>query len=149
MLVTRSRAVWALSVGDFLLAAEAAVLLGFVWVGLSTLPFSTLSRLLNRCCGRNGRGPRSSRAPLRRVTWAVTAVGRRLPAVGTCVVEALAADAMLRRRGYACELRFGVQPPGDGSTALRAHAWIEHRGVVVLGEVENLPDYAAMSRSGP
>ena len=139
----------ALSGRDRLLVAEAAALLGLVWLGLSILPFPTLRRLVDRFVGHSDAvAAGSSSEPVRRVAWAVLAVARRWPVRTTCLVEALAADAMLRRGGYAPELRFGVRPPGSGSKPLEAHAWLEHQGVVVLGDVENLPGYAVLSGSG-
>jgi hypothetical protein len=43
----------------------------------------------------------------------------------------LAAQFLLSRRGYASRLRIGVaRGPNDG---LRAHAWLESDGMVVLG----------------
>jgi hypothetical protein len=53
---------------------------------------------------------------------------------------------MLRYRGHASEIRFGVRPPEAGSTALQAHAWIEHAGLVVLGEIGQ-SDYRVMTRT--
>jgi hypothetical protein len=136
----------ALSARDWLLIGEAAVLLLFVSVGTSVLRFRTLRHLLHRYGGSRG----SSTAGLSfervgRIAWAVVAVARRLPTRTTCLMEALAAEAMLRRRGCACDLRFGVRAPGGGSGALAAHAWIEHQGAVVLGQLENLSDYAVLS----
>jgi hypothetical protein len=56
---------------------------------------------------------------------------RRLPWHCTCLVTALAARAMLRRRGIASVMRFGLRRGGDG--ALTAHAWLEAGGGVVCG----------------
>ena len=141
----------ALSTRDWLLIGEAAVLLFLVSVGASVLRFRTLRYLihrygLNRCGGSRGSSTDGlSSEQVRRIAWAVVAVARRLPTRTTCLMEALAAEAMLHRRGCACELRFGVRAPGSGSSPLAAHAWIEHQGVVVLGQLENLSDYAVLS----
>ena len=113
------RRFWALCPGDRGLVIEAAVLLAVVRIGLSLIPFRT-----------------------------VTSVARRWPQATTCLIEALAADAMLRRRAYDCEIRFGVRPPGAASP-LDAHAWVEQNGVVVLGEVANMTDYVGMSIPRP
>jgi len=124
------------------LIVEATVLLAFVWVGLRTLSFATLRRLLDGYAKRVAAG---SRAPLPRIGWAVDAVGRRFPAARTCLMEALAADVMLRRRGYRSEVHFGVRKRNDRSQPLDAHAWVECNGGIVVGELENLADYALQS----
>ena len=124
-------------------------MLTIVRVGLWLLPFRTLRRLLERYAGRPGADDGSSIERVRDVVRVVTAVARRWPGATTCLVDALAADAMLRRRGYASQLCFGVRPPGSGAKRLEGHAWIEHRGTVVLGELDRLGDYAVMSPPSP
>lgn len=135
-----------MSAKDRFLVIEAAVQLLCAWLGLRVLSLPTLRRLLGGSPVPRGVGRRRlSIEGMRRVTWAVSATARRLPVNATCLVEALAAEAMLRRRGCACDLRLGVLPPGRGLKPLTAHAWIEHEGVVMLGHVENLSDYALLS----
>lgn len=145
------RRFWALRATDRGLVIEAAVLLAVVRIGLSLIPFQTLRRLLDRYADGRRRGAAlgSSNEPPARVVWAVTSVARGWPRATTCLIEALAADAMLRRRACACEIRFGVRPPSGAAGPLDAHAWVEHNGVVVLGEVTNMADYAVMSIPGP
>jgi transglutaminase superfamily protein len=139
-----------LQAADWATFAEAALLLSLVRIGLRLLPFRTARQLLDRYArrARSADGTPAS-GHVARVTRAVRAVSRRLPGTTTCLVDALVADAMLRRRGCASELRFGVRPPGSGAGPLDGHAWIEHRGTVVLGNMDNLSDYVpSRSRTG-
>jgi hypothetical protein len=80
---------------------------------------------------RNRRPPSASaHATGQDVAWAVRRVSHVVPGA-TCLTQALAAQLLLSRRGYASRLRIGVaRAPGD---RLRAHAWLESDGVVVLG----------------
>jgi hypothetical protein len=128
----------ALGPADRGLVREAALLLVVARVGIAVLPVPHLRKLLDGKWGR-------PRAPVERVGWAVTAAARRLPFRTTCLVDSLAADAMLRRRGYASEVRFGVRVP-DGNE-LAAHAWVEHDGKVVFGSIPDLAEYAVLSDS--
>ena len=133
-----------LSRADQALVIEAATLLVFVRLGTVLLSFSALRRALEgyvRLAPRLDRD--SSRARVDRVAWAVSAVARRRPVRTTCLVESLAVDAMLRRRGYACALRVGVRPPCERTLA--AHAWVEHQGAVVFGATEDLAEYSVLS----
>ncbi|OFW26916.1 MAG: hypothetical protein A3H97_21950 [Acidobacteria bacterium RIFCSPLOWO2_02_FULL_65_29] len=80
--------------------------------------------------------------------WAMSAVARQFPAFRTCLVEALAVHAMLRRRGLPSEMRLGVRTPGSQAASLVAHAWVECDGVVVVGNDRDLPQYAVLSAIG-
>lgn len=69
-----------------------------------------------------------------RVVWAVEAVSRAIPGMKNCLVEAVAAEAMLVRAGHPCDLRIGAAKNGPGE--LIAHAWLESEGRVLIGEFE-------------
>lgn len=138
------RRFWSLTAADRLIVAEAGALMVFIRVFLKTAPFLVIRRAL----GAYARIARARRAPIdaahvARITWGVNAAARHLPFRGTCLVESLAAEAMLMRRGVPCVLRLGVRRPGTHD-ALDAHAWVEWRGGVVAGAVEGLDDYAVL-----
>ena len=129
----------ALSAADRWLIIEAAVLLSTVQLGLAGLQFSVLRRVLDRLlCAVPPR--HRGTLTVERFAWAVAAASRRLPFRSTCLVESLAVDAMMRRRGYASKIRFGVRPPNAG--VLAGHAWVECDGAVVFG---SLQDYSVLS----
>jgi hypothetical protein len=79
-----------------------------------------------------------------RVSWAVERAGRFVPGA-TCLVRALAAQAMLAREGAASTLCFGVGR-GGGGNEFRAHAWLECAGRVVVGGDEDLSRFAPLPR---
>ncbi len=66
-----------------------------------------------------------------RLAWAIRAVSRYLPGTGNCLVQSLAAQTMLARRGYASHLRIGVAKDEGGN--FMAHAWVECEGKIVIG----------------
>ena len=72
------------------------------------------------------------------------AVAARFPSA-TCLVQALAADAILRRRGLACELRIGVRARDDSTVPIEAHAWVECDGAVAIGAIENLSAFKVLT----
>jgi hypothetical protein len=137
----------ALNPGDRLLVQEAAIVLFLVWAGLAALGFSALRRLLDRYARTRVPRDRAAVGP-DRIGWAVIAVARRSPVPMTCLRQALAADAMLRRRGLASELRLGVQRRSDASILLQSHAWVECEGRVVVGGIEQLADYSVLAAPG-
>jgi hypothetical protein len=109
------------------------MLSAMVWTGLRTLPFATLRRVLEKCWVR---GSEATAVPTLRIVWAVHAASRRLPGGRTCLVEALAADVMLRRRGYAPVLHLGVRKRNDREELLDGHAWVVCDNRVVVGAVD-------------
>lgn len=116
---------------DWGLLVEAGLLLAAVRVGLWALPFTTLRRVTRRLA----RAPRdrvAREADEARLVWAVGAAGRAVPRT-TCLVRALAAQALLARHGRPSQLRLGVARGPDG--ALLAHAWLEREGRVLVGGV--------------
>jgi hypothetical protein len=134
----------ALGAADQSLVLEAAMLLVVARLGLIGLEFSVLRRALGRGMRMIGSSrTHTSAAPASRIAWAVAAAARRLPFQSTCLLESLAADAMLRRRGYASEIRFGVRPPSGG--ALAAHAWVEHEGAVVFGATHEISEFTPLT----
>jgi hypothetical protein len=67
------------------------------------------------------------------VAWAVEDVGARRWMKALCLPRALAAHAMLRRRGIASRVCLGVARTGD---ALAAHAWVEVGDEKIVGATE-------------
>lgn len=128
------------------LVVEAVCLLGLIRVALPLLSFATLRRWLDRCAARRSTKV-SATPPL--IAWAVKAASRRVPVTQTCLTEALAADVMLRRRGYDSDLRLGVRKRHDHSQHLDGHAWVACGGDVVIGDVDDLAAYSGCLISCP
>ena len=67
---------------------------------------------------------------LRRIR-AIERVGHGLFPKNPCLTQAIVVQRLLRKKGYASDLRIGVRK-GHGQP-LEAHAWVEYRGAVVIG----------------
>jgi hypothetical protein len=110
--------------GGFVMASVGILL----WL----LPFRRLNWLVDRTALRSARG-----APARLavesnadIAWAVSIAARYVPRA-TCLTQALAAQWLFAWFGRPTLLRIGVAKGDDN--ALRAHAWLESEGRVVLG----------------
>ena len=68
---------------------------------------------------------------IERIRWAVLTVARYGPLSFVCFPQALAAHAMLRRRGIASIMHYGVRRSADRQ--LRAHTWLEVDHRMLLG----------------
>jgi hypothetical protein len=128
-----------------LLLIEAAVSLAFVSGGLRVMPFLRLQRLLDRCVPLPIAGRAADPNVVSSVTWAVTAIAARFPPA-TCLVQALAAATLLRRRGLPSQLCIGVRTRGTAAGApIEAHAWVECDGRIAIGEVAHLSEMAVLA----
>lgn len=123
--------------------AESAVRLTAAAIVVGCVPFRRLAATL---------GPGKAESPMlvddavertaKYVRWAVEITCDRLPFEVSCLAQALAARAMLRRRRIASTLYMGV----DSKTRdrLRAHAWLRCGRVIVTGE-EGCEAYAPVA----
>lgn len=144
------RSFTALDHADRRLVCEAALLTAIAWSGLRLLRFATLRRILDGVVRLPafGTSEQTHAAPTGRVAWAVTAVSARF-SPATCLVQALAADVMLRRRGVASKLRIGVRSGDNATEPIEAHAWVECGGAVAVGAVDDLAEFAVLATLGP
>ena len=119
----------ALDAGERRTALWALLLLPATAVALRVMGFCGLHAAVERALNPAPEpAAPTSRAQALAVTRLVRAVARRLPGSPSCLTTSLVGFALLRARGIASELRFGVRlRAGD----LEAHAWLEVRGAVV------------------
>jgi hypothetical protein len=122
-----------LSYKERIVLSQAAVLLAGIRLALRVVPFATLRRILARLAtsGRSVRLSEYDHTGRSQAVWAVEAVGRHWPAIGTCLTQALAAHVLMGRMGHKSDLRIGVTRSAEGTFV--AHAWLEDHGTVIIG----------------
>jgi len=126
-----------LSRADRRLAIEAMSLVLVARGFLRTLPFRRTVLVFGLEEGggvtdEEGPAPEGARA----VGRVVQAVASRLPSDSTCLEQALAGSAMLRRRGMRSSIHLGVSNQ-EGNADLTAHAWLQCRADLVTGASES------------
>ena len=119
------RSFLALSSRERLLVLEAAALLAGVGAAIRVVTCARIRSLLDSLPTPLFGGEASPAD----VGWAVNAADGTAPGERICLVRALVAEALLRRRGRETALRFGV----DGADDVAAHAWLESGGEIVVG----------------
>lgn len=126
-----------------LLLIKALGVVAGVRAGLSLLPFRRFQALFGRIVGAMG-VRRDTAAPpsIAQLVWAVRCASVYVPHA-TCLTQALAAQVLLERCGYPTRLLIGVAPDDKGGAPFQAHAWLESKGVVVIGE--STVDYVALA----
>jgi hypothetical protein len=135
-----ARRLWRLSSTRRLFAVEAAAALLVARLALRLVPFPRIARWLGTfvpahdariSAAATGRSPRDADVAAE-IAWAVSRASRHVPFRAVCLPQALAAHAMLRRRGIASVMHFGGAVAGDRGV-VDAHAWLEAAGVHVTG----------------
>jgi hypothetical protein len=126
---------------ELLLAIEALVLLVFFRACLALIPVRRIIQSITH--GRTGVTPtpepgQTADAQVlrtsRRVQWAVRAAARHSPVEFVCFPQTLAAYTMLRWRGVASTMVYGVSR--SPQERLIAHTWLEAAGGCVVGGEE-------------
>ena len=102
----------------------------------SLLPFRVLARHLGGMVPSRSPAPPAPLSPdeetsVFAVRWAIGAVAPWLPFRAQCLQQAIAARAMLARRGIGSVLHLGVGDPTG--TKLVAHAWLDAGRLQVTG----------------
>lgn len=109
---------------------EAVLMLAVARLAVRVLPAAPIFAWANRPLRRVKRFVADE---ARWVAWSVEVMGAKPWMHVPCLPRALAAHAMLRRRGIASRLCLGV---ADQEGALVAHAWIEIEREAVVGGTE-------------
>lgn len=117
------------------LLAEATLALGLSQLALLFLPIRWLLRLVGRLGNEATDAPgRPVRRQAAHVGWAVAVSAALVPWPARCLARALAAHAMLRRRGIRGTLYLGLRCGASGE--LDAHAWLRVGGQYVTGQAD-------------
>jgi len=118
-----------------LMTIEAAAWLLLVALAVQCLPFRWIvARCTTVIVGADAPAPGVfDRALVAQVSGAVQRAARHLPFKLLCLPQALAAKAMLHRRGIASTLHLGMAVADGNRRRLQAHAWLTVGDVGVVG----------------
>jgi len=117
------------------------LLLGATRLGLWLLPLPTLRRLLAKLRAAEPIFPEADSANIEKIVWAIAVASRYVPAT-TCLTQALAGQILLAQHGEPALLQIGVAKNEAGN--LEAHAWVESRGLIVIGNSRELFRYTRL-----
>jgi hypothetical protein len=104
------------------------ILLGIIRLALSLLSFTTLRKVLKVISPMIARSGGALSEDL--LVWAVGIVSRYVPKA-TCLTQALTVQLFLKQSGRQACLHIGVT--GSDNGRLKAHAWVESQGRVIIG----------------
>lgn len=129
------------SPADRLLLVKSAMLLGIIGVGLFLLPFKVVLVRVDSVKPRKGLKHGKDTIAAKRISWAVSKVSRYVPFT-KCLAKALAVKVLFAREGYEAELCIGVDKCGNDQ--LKAHAWVESQGEIVIGNMDDLSRFKVL-----
>jgi hypothetical protein len=117
---------------DQILLVEAGFWLGVARLAMLTLPFRWIKRGWGEPQALSAKKPRGTPTELlERVSWAVATASPHLPWDCLCLAQAMAAKAMLKRRGIPSTLSLGLAK--DGTAPPQGHAWLTCGDQVLTG----------------
>jgi hypothetical protein len=103
-------------------------------LGLCCLPFPGLLRFVARLSRTPNIVLPADAGLLKKIAWAVKTASAHIPGA-TCLTQALAAQTMLKSRGFPADLRIGVAKDDHG--CFQAHAWLVSGDRVIIGGEEH------------
>lgn len=121
------------------LLLEASAQLIAARLRIRILPFKAIARDLGtfvppgdpRISACRADAPEAQHRTARQIGWAVTRAAAHVPFEAVCLPQAMAAHAMLKRRGIDSAVHFGARRSTD--KPIDAHAWLDAAGVEVTG----------------
>jgi hypothetical protein len=122
------------------LLIEAFFLLAFIRIGLYLTSVERLRRTLKRFCSKS-KSLEIKNEAVEKVAYAIHIASSYLPNTN-CLPQALAAQVLLTRLAQPAELRIGVAR--DQSGLFKAHAWVESRGLIVVGGAESPAQFTTL-----
>ena len=118
---------WDLSLADKWLFLRAVAWLAVARIWLARVPFSDLAGRLSAIEGAD----KPDSELFRRVGHAVAAAAGNVPWRSDCFPQAIAANKLLQRSGYASTIHLGVDK--EEKDQLIAHAWLTCGNTVITG----------------
>jgi hypothetical protein len=117
---------------DKKLVVEAFLLMAFVRLVILLVPFKRYKKYLG---AYNDETPHEIDLHqincIKKVSWVVSLVARHTPWESKCLVQAVTAQIMLKKRNVSSTLYLGVNK--DKNYNMNAHAWLRSGQVIVTG----------------
>ena len=105
------------------LLLQVVLVVPLIGIALRLVGFKRASSWLRRFARTNATVP-NPEAEVERHRRILILLHRRVPFVGGCLARALAIWFLLRRKGIATHLRFGMRRP---TGTLEVHSWVEYK----------------------
>ena len=129
-----------------LVFVKSVILLFLVRFVLFIFPFKTVLNLLEWAKSKSMKPRYVKGIDSDRIARAVEVSSRYIPFT-KCLAKALVTQMLFANYGYLSQLRIGVKK--DGPERIKAHAWVESQGQIVMGNLENLSQFNPLAPLKP
>lgn len=144
VIITKLKVFMRLTMKVKLLVFEAFVLSAVVRAMVLVIPFNKLKRVFGKHKNTSSfEIDHNQYEMIKNVSWAVVTITKYTPWESKCLVQAITAQYMLKRRGVHSTLYLGVSK--EGASALKAHAWLRAGKAYVTGG-GNKEDFTEVAR---
>jgi Transglutaminase-like superfamily len=128
-----------------LFLAEALFELCVARFTVSFVPFQVYKQGLGKHMHTTSyQGFQSEQALAKRLSWAVLKMARYTPFKSNCMVQAMAAKRMFKKRSIATTLYIGVGKGQEATLQKLNHAWLRSGSLIVTGNLKDLESYAVI-----
>jgi Transglutaminase-like superfamily len=124
------------------LLVETFLLLNLIRISFLVVKFPTLKRLLNKISQFNSEQNIYSDVLIDKIVWRVEVSTHLSPGGAKCLVRALVVNTMMERAGFNPTLQIGVND--NPSNNFQAHAWVEYKGRIIIGDLPDLEKYSVL-----
>lgn len=130
-----------LPLAEKILLLEALLLVTFAAFVLRFVPFRVFRKFLSQRLASEIKNEPADWLEIKRIVRSVNFFSRFVPFT-TCLTNSLAAMLLIRSKGQHSVLRIGVVK--DGEKDLKAHAWLETNGRIIIGKLSSHQQYTVL-----
>lgn len=124
----------------------ALLIINVIRLSLWFFSFGMIRQQLKTVLSRWVCSPQTEKISVAFIVQAISIAANYSPGKVKCLARALTAQLLLNRYGYSHNFHIGVTK--NESQELEAHAWIEYRGQVIVGELSNLNQFRTLAIGG-
>lgn len=120
------------------------VFLNAIRLSLWLLPFGKVRKYLSKLALAWGTLASREEISVGFITWCIETASNNAPGGALCLAKALTTQILLNRYGYVHKFCIGVNKASEHT--LKAHAWIEYEGQVIMGNLSDLNQYKPLTQ---
>ena len=135
-----------LKFGGKKLLLQAFILMLLVRLGLLLLTFNQLQNLIRQTKSLKFLAYDKPNVTIKAIVIAVQRSGRFGPGNTKCLARALTTGILMSIYGFSYKINIGVAKSENNQ--LKAHAWVESQGAIIVGNLPDLTRYKPMVPTG-